>query len=86
MNLKLEIRRNEDGLFATETWEDFEFHPFWWSEGNGSCDCNRELFFLRARGEDDEDDVECGDERYSIRCSDADTGEVLYDELLGDRP
>lgn len=22
-----------------------EFDAFWWAEGNGSCDCNRKIFF-----------------------------------------
>lgn len=35
--------------------------PFWWEEGNGSCDCNRELFFLGDR-----EDLECGDDRFEI--------------------
>ncbi len=25
---------------------------FWWTEGNGSCDCNRYLAFWRALGEE----------------------------------
>jgi hypothetical protein len=33
---------------------------FWWTEGNFSCDCNRELEFRRAAGEDpDANSVEC---------------------------
>lgn len=81
MNLRLEIRRNADGVVATDVWEDWDYNTYWWEEGNASCDCNRELFFLRARNEDDSEDTECGDERFSVRLSDADTGEVLYDEL-----
>lgn len=35
---------------------------FWWTEGNGSCDCNRRDFFADAGGEpreDDDDDDPC---------------------------
>lgn len=81
MNLKLEIRRNADGMIATDIWSDWEYNTYWWEEGNASCDCNRELFFVRARKEDEPDETECGEDRFSIRLSDADTGKVLYDEL-----
>lgn len=30
---------------------------FWWSDGNGGCDCNRRLFFYRAGGEEHDDDT-----------------------------
>lgn len=43
---------------------------FWWQEGNMSCDCNREMSFLRAAGATEEIidsiKIECGDNRYSI--------------------
>lgn len=40
---------------------------FVWEEGNYSCDCNRELLFRRAGGEDPElISVGCGDERYRL--------------------
>ena len=40
---------------------------FWWSEGNYSCDCNRELCFLRAGGETPEiSDVECSEGKYTV--------------------
>lgn len=84
MKLKLEIRRNADGEIAIDTWGDWSFNTFWWKEGNASCDCNRQLFFDRAQGNEDQHDrqgVECSDGNYSVRLSDADTGEVLYDEL-----
>ena len=42
------------------------FDAFWWSMGNGSCDCNRRIEFLRAHGVSDDDifdhdDEECGE-------------------------
>lgn len=81
MNLKLEIRRNADGVVATDVWPTWEHNDFWWAEGNAHCDCNRWLFFVRARGEDDSAETTCSHGLYSVRCSDADTGAVLYDEF-----
>ena len=82
MKLKVEIRRNADGQIATDTWLDWEFNQFWWEDGNAQCDCNRSLFFERAKGgSPDIGEVECSDGKYSVRLSDADTGAVLYDEL-----
>lgn len=81
LNLKIEIKRVADGIVATDVWPDWSFHRFWFEEGNASCDCNRELFFCRALKTAEPDDPECGDCRYLVRCSDSDTGEVLYDEL-----
>lgn len=86
MKLKVEIRRNSDGVIVQDVWDEpqvpHEFSAYIWEDGNYSCDCNRELFFTRARFEDDPEETECGDERFSVRLSDADTGEILYDELV----
>lgn len=82
MNLKIDIRRNADGVVTSQVWPDWNFNVFWWEEGNAACDCNREDFFLRAKGEGTDDrESECGDGRYSVRCLDADTGAVLYNEF-----
>jgi hypothetical protein len=78
MNLRVEIRRNSDGALAVDTWPDWDFNEYWWSDGNASCDCNRELFFQHARGEPESDEPDCGDGGYSVRLSDADTGAILY--------
>ena len=51
----------------TEWIEDDHCSLGWWSTGNMSCDCNRELQFRQSIGEDPElDDVKCGDERYTL--------------------
>lgn len=54
---------------------------YWWTEGNGSCDCNRELEFMRAGGLDPEtDETECHAENaYLIRL--AIDGAVVVDEI-----
>lgn len=66
--------RNADGA---EAWYESEWPnsvdpeaefaslAFLFRDGNYSCDCNRELFFRRALGEDvGWDEVECGESRY----------------------
>ena len=75
-----EERIHEDiGFFFAG--DDNAFHAYIWEEGNYSCDCNRELFFLRAGGEDDPEEGAnlCGEERYRIWIEAAD-GEIVYDE------
>jgi hypothetical protein len=39
---------------------------FWWLEGNGACDCNRELTFARAGGEPVPPELPCSHDRYRI--------------------
>lgn len=43
-----------------------EWPPFNWTEGNYSCDCNRALFFVRAKNEEDPN-IPCGEERFKVR-------------------
>jgi hypothetical protein len=58
-----EVRRYADSW----DWDDEDTMQFAYSEGNYSCDCNRELFFARAIGEERGfDGLECGEEAYSI--------------------
>lgn len=82
INLKLQIRRNEDKKISEKIIKDWEFYQFWFEEGNAACDCNRHLFFLEGLGNDTSDiETECSRGKYSVRCIDADTGEILYDEF-----
>jgi hypothetical protein len=81
MDLLVEIRRNADGVVATDMWPDWAYHEYWWTCGNASCDCNRELFFARATHNPDPDETECGETRFSVRLSDADTDEILLNEF-----
>ncbi len=55
-----------------------------WSEGNYACDCNRAIFFAKAKGEP-APGCPCGYERFLIRVTDKATGAVLYDECEGGR-
>ena len=45
MNLKIEIRRNSDGVVSVFNWHNYDFDLYLWEEGGYSCDCNRDLFF-----------------------------------------
>jgi hypothetical protein len=76
---------------AYGTWEnyhrgdDWETDPvFIWSDGNFSCNCNRDLFFWRAKGIEPEDDEECGCldyENYRVNWMRNDeTGNIIYEE------
>jgi hypothetical protein len=70
------IRRSSTG----ETRQyDFDYYgDYTWDEGNYSCDCNRALFFARAKGEEDPEDRPCGEEAYFVRITAADDGRELY--------
>lgn len=81
MNLKLEIRCNATLQVVTDVWKDWDYNTYWWEEGNSACDCNRSLFFARALGLPEPEETLCSDERYSVRLSDNDTKEILYDEF-----
>ena|ERR1700735_400734 len=57
----------------------FHYITFMFDEGNYGCDCNRALFFGRAAGvELGDNDTPCGDERYSVRVTNQETGEEIY--------
>ena len=43
--------------------EEMNFSYWWWSDGNGSCDCNRALLFDRP---DDDSGLCAGGKRYVI--------------------
>jgi len=53
MSYKVVIRRNSDGqkrvYISNLEWDD---STFWWTEGNGGCDCNRKRFFERVADPD----------------------------------
>ena len=83
------IRNNKTGEireYKDEVWwdynEPYDDYPndFMWSEGNYSCDCNRHLFFQRAKNED-EDNAECGDDLYSVNLKNPKGGKIFYKEF-----
>jgi hypothetical protein len=71
----LTIRRNSDGLTRTSetTWrpdDEDESDRFYWTDGNGSCDCNRAILFGDPPGE-------CTSSAYSIPFVTLEDGRVL---------
>lgn len=61
------IRRASDGVervYSTGSWSEGSW--YWWTDGNASCDCNRQLFFEQAGGEEGDDDLKCGDGAYLV--------------------
>lgn len=91
MRYAVEIRRNADGVVRSvneecgdgaDEWDRPHWcsREFWWSEGNGGCDCNRALFFARAAGEPEDWERGCGDTEYSVRMT-LEDGRVVLDEF-----
>lgn len=70
MNI-IKLRNNNTGEVLDIPWDQWEdHHHFFWTEGNYSCDCNRELEFIRAKYNRDTtweefDNVECGNSKYT---------------------
>jgi len=65
------IRKNETGevRFYPDHLKWTEGSIYWWSTGNMSCDCNRELLFLNVKNELTDDswkNCKCGEERYTV--------------------
>lgn len=79
------IRRNVDGVIHEDKQDlPVPFSDFIWADGNYACDCNRELFFFRAVGEEDPDNA-CSHDRYSVQIVDR-AGNIVYsdfDEIAG---
>lgn len=60
------------------------YSTFWWSDGNGSCDCNRRIFFERESDEyESDDDESCTYHRYYI-INTFDGEESKYKDLKND--
>ena len=87
-NVLLHIKNNETNEVAYTVSkifnnEDGSPNPFIWEEGNYSCDCNRELFFCRAKNLPDPnlDELRCTEEKYSVRLIELDTYKTIYAEF-----
>lgn len=80
------IRRLSDGVERDSTHQFYKSGDYgsvlWWAEGNASCDCNRDIFFVG--GGDEEEDSSCGHERYLVQLRYPD-GEIFYDEFADGR-
>jgi len=94
IDIRVEIIRASDSKKAVYLWDGFDGESIYayWSLGNGSCDCNRELFFNKALGIDSTD-VRCSEGRFVVKVFNDDTNELLYEDgsepitfqLSGDR-
>ncbi len=78
------VETGETRSFGTD-FDAEQSEDFLWSEGNFSCDCNRNIFFEReCLGlKDDEgraDDQACGYDAFTVRIVAADDGRVLYED------
>lgn len=67
----------DDGLWNEERKEPATFI---WEEGNYSCDCNRGLFFARAKNEEDLD-CPCVGDRFDVNLENPKNGEIFYREF-----
>ena len=61
-----------DTQTGDEAWHEYDVEDryadsqeFWWTDGNGACDCNRMGDLARALGREDPD-LECGHDRIVI--------------------
>jgi len=69
----------EVAKYAEPCWEPVS--AYMWGDGNYSCDCNRGLFFERAKGNDpDLFEFDCGDGRFRVIARNEATGQVLYED------
>lgn len=62
---RVRLKRTSDGETHLTDWDATEF---WWSDGNGACDCNRETAFAYHDGivAEDNEDTECSHDRFVI--------------------
>jgi len=77
MPYKVAIRKNATGEIRiyTSTIDWHESAHFLWTDGNYACDCNRELFFARAGGEDPTlEEVQCGDTKFAALYAEMEDG------------
>ena len=85
MGFIMQIRNNESGeireLPAPWAWSGDVGWESYYSNGNGQCDCNREMWFRKAGNEKVEfGDTRCGDGGFSIRILSMDKVKCYYDQ------
>lgn len=73
------LRNNETGeerrYREDSIWNDTQ--SFLWDGGNFSCDCNRQMMFQRAAGEEPDWNSQCGDGKYSVEAITAPDGTAI---------
>jgi len=89
VNVTIKITRTTDGssvefkhsLYQTDDYDGI----YLWRDGNYSCDCNRYLFFERAKGTSEEeidanDSGRCSGTLYRVDWIKDEAGNVLFEE------
>ena len=78
------IRDTRTGETVRRRYDDLEWDENsepWWGNGNFSCDCNRQLEFRRAKGENPGlDSTECGEGRFKVLAIVLDDGQTVYSD------
>jgi hypothetical protein len=67
--VRVVLQRVSDGEQRTVLDEDSVYADAaesWWTEGNGGCDCNRDLYFEGAAGQESDNDMPCGEVAYRL--------------------
>ena len=85
MKYAVDIRKNATGEVRRRYMDlDWDNSLFWWAEGNMSCDCNRELEWVRAAGPGPADDphwnqleTECSEGRFTVIRAVLDDGTII---------
>lgn len=79
--------RMEDNV-SVEFEDEWDDSDWWWREGNGSCDCNRYIFFSAALEKVSREqfcakaeDIPCSEGKYRVSIKDKITGLMIYSEL-----
>lgn len=82
--VEVRIRKNETGetrVYEDELlFQDNEIQTFSYEDGNSACDCNRRLYFARAKNENEDHVSGCGLEEYSVNIYD-ENGKMIYQEF-----
>lgn len=75
------IRENATGEIRLSKKFEFKFSPYWWTDGNMGCDCNRWIEWHRAGGQEPNmDDAKCdheGAKAFSVPCAILANGTVV---------
>jgi hypothetical protein len=82
IDVLVEILCVESGEVRSGIWKDWNYNEWWWTDGNASCDCNRELFFNQFGGVTSElMESKCSEGRYKVNIYDNKLKKVLYSEF-----
>lgn len=74
MTYKVAIQNNETKEIRMHSESNEWVSDFWWTEGNGACDCNRRIMFDEAGGDEEDPNNECSDHLYTVLYADLEDG------------